>query len=100
MSFTTLANVLAVVIYAAGSVYLIAAYLRQQAPRARLVTGIAAAAVALHGLGACQLIFHATDFRFGIFILPTLFFWVINLLVLLSGLRKPLHSLFIFLFPL
>ncbi|MEX1033165.1 MAG: cytochrome c biogenesis protein CcsA [Cellvibrionaceae bacterium] len=100
MSLATIPNVLAIAIYLLGSAYLIAAYVRQRSPRPHLVTGLALAAIVLHGAGAYQSVFEASDFRFGVFILPTLFFWVINVLVLVSGLRKPLHSLFVFLFPL
>ncbi|MGQ9426342.1 cytochrome C assembly family protein [Gilvimarinus sp. F26214L] len=100
MSFATIINALAIIVYLAGSAYLIAAYLRQQPPQTRWVTAIATVAVALHGIGAYSSVFGANDFRFGVFILPTLFFWVINLMVLVSGLRKPLYNLFVFLFPL
>lgn len=100
MSLATAANALAIFVYLLGSAYLISAYLRQHPPGSRLVGGIAATGIILHGLGAYHSVVQANDFRFGVFILPTLFFWVINLLVLISGLKKPLHSLFIFLFPL
>lgn len=100
MSLATAANILAILVYLLGSAYLITAYVQQRPPRPRLITWLALGAVNLHGMGAYNTIVDANDFRFGIFILPTLFFWVINLLVLLSGLKKPLHSLFVFLFPL
>lgn len=100
MNLATFANALAIFIYSAGGLYLIAAYMRQNPPQVTLVTAIAAAGIILHGIGAYRSVFDATDFRFGIFILPTLFFWVINVIVLLSSLRKPLHNLFVFLFPL
>lgn len=95
-----LSNSLALLVYLAGSIYLFITYRRQQAPDVRLVTWLAAAAVALHGVGAYSTVFQANNLRFGVFILPTLFFWAINLMVLLSSLTKPLHSLFVFLFPL
>ncbi|MCW8196297.1 phosphohydrolase [Proteobacteria bacterium 005FR1] len=100
MNLATLANTLAVFVYLLGGLYLIAAYLRQSPPKLSLVTGIAAVGVILHGIGAYRSVFDATDFRFGVLILPTLFLWVINVIVLLSSLRKPLHNLFVFLFPL
>jgi ABC-type uncharacterized transport system permease subunit len=100
MNVATTTNILAILIYLSGSAYLIATYVRQRPPRPALITGLAAGAVILHGVGVYHSVFEPNGLRFGIFILPTLFFWVINLLVLVSGLRKPLHSLFIFLFPL
>lgn len=100
MSLATAANALAILVYLVGSAYLIVTYLRQQAPRQPLIFGLALTAIILHGAGAYHSVFEANDFRFGVFILPTLFFWVINVLVLISGLKKPLYSLFLFLFPL
>lgn len=100
MSLATLANALAVFVYLAGSLYLIATYLGQRSPKLALVTAIAGLGVVLHGVGAYRSVFDGTDFRFGVLILPTLFFWAINVIVLFSSLRKPLHNLFVFLFPL
>lgn len=96
----TVSNSLAILVYLAGSVYLFTTYRRQQAPDVRLVTWLATAGVILHGVGAYSSVFQANALRFGVFILPILFFWAINLMVLLSSLTKPLHSLFVFLFPL
>lgn len=93
-------NSLALLVYLAGTIYLFSRYRQQRAPDVQLVTWLATAAVALHGLGAYMSVFRADELRFGVFILPTLFFWAINLMVLLSSLSKPLHSLFVFLFPL
>lgn len=93
-------NGLAILVYLAGTIYLFARYRQQRAPDVQLVTWLATAAVLLHGLGAYLCVFRADELRFGVFILPTLFFWAINLMVLLSSLSKPLHNLFVFLFPL
>lgn len=95
-----LTNSLAILVYLVGSIYLFKTYRAQRAPDLRLVTWLAAVGVLLHGIGAYSSVFQANALRFGIFILPILFFWAINLMVLLSSLTKPLHSLFVFLFPL
>lgn len=56
--------------------------------------------LALHGAATYQAIDPGNALSLDILSVGTLIFWVINTLVLLSGLNKPLHNLYIFLFPL
>ena len=57
-------------------------------------------ALGFHALGGYSTLFTDSGMDLGFFKVGSLIFWVMNLLVLISGLRKPLHTLFIFLFPL
>lgn len=100
MELATTANFLAIVIYALAGVYLLKQTKQAAAQPLRVIAVVGAIALLAHGLGAYSVIVVEDGFRFGFFAIPTAFFWVINLLVLLSGLRKPLHNLFLFLFPL
>ena len=63
--------------------------------------------LAIIGLGTaahCVAVFisihSASGYQFSFFKVPSLFMWVINSIVLLSGLKKPLHNLFLILLPL
>lgn len=102
MSITTTAlfNIVAIAIYMAASGYLALQLYRKCGINTRTLTIFAAAALTAHGIGAEGVIFAETGFQFGFFKISSLIFWVINLIVLLSGLKKPLHNLFLLLFPL
>ena len=52
--------------------------------------------LALHGAATYQTIDPNNALSLDILSVGTLIFWVINVLVLLSGLNKPLHNLYIF----
>ena len=57
-------------------------------------------AVTVHGIGAYSVIVKSEGLALGFFKIPSLIAWCINLLVLISGLRKPLHNLWLFLLPI
>ena len=59
-----------------------------------------ALAVALHGIGVYGAIVTSEGLALGFFKVSSLIAWCINLLVLISGLRKPLYNLWLFLLPL
>ena len=46
------------------------------------------------------MIFSQQGYQLGFFKVSSMLFWVINLVVLVSSLKKPLHNLFVLLFPL
>ncbi|GAB1261151.1 cytochrome C assembly family protein [Aurantivibrio plasticivorans] len=100
LSIASAANFAAIALYIAATAYLISEYKRQRAPRQRILLGLTLVALTLHGAGMQSTVFVDNGVNSSLFKLPTLFFWVINLIVLISGLRKPLYNLFIFLFPL
>ena len=59
-----------------------------------------AAGLLVHALAIYQSIVQHSGLQLGIFNIASVFFFVMNLLVLLSSLRMPLHNLFLFLMPL
>lgn len=61
---------------------------------------IAVPALALHGYTSAQWIFSDVGLDFGLLPMTSAIVFTINLIVLLSSLRKPVHSLFLILFPL
>ncbi|MGI1678646.1 MAG: cytochrome c biogenesis protein CcsA [Cellvibrionaceae bacterium] len=113
MSFVTIVNIIAIALYLLATGYLLVQFSRQrslqQKPQTFLIVGCSVLALTAHAIGLEQTVFvnhvglnqgATTGIDAGLFKLPTLFFWLINLIVLISGLKKPLHNLFIFLFPL
>lgn len=62
--------------------------------------GVLCIGILLHIATTHQQMVRADGYQLGIFQVLSLFFLVINSLVLLSSLRKPLHNLFLFLLPL
>jgi ABC-type uncharacterized transport system permease subunit len=97
---TQYANLIAIFLYAIASVYLFRKVLRQETPERNLLLGLAPLILIAHGVGVYGLSIHQHGFQLGFFAVSSLIFWVINLIVLLSSLKKPLHNLFIMLFPL
>jgi ABC-type uncharacterized transport system permease subunit len=53
----------------------------------------------LHGLAALQMLATPAGINFSLWPVSVLILFAVNLIVLLSSIRKPLHSLFILLFP-
>lgn len=94
------ANLAALVIYLAASFLLISAFKRQSPPSKNLLLGLGLLALVVHGAAILTASVTSQGFQLSLFNASSLIFWVINLLVLLSSLKKPLHNLFILLFPL
>lgn len=94
------ANLAALVIYLAASVYLLSAFKQQTPPSKNRLLGLGLLALIVHGVAILTASFTANGFQLSLFNASSLIFWVINLLVLISCLKKPLHNLFILLFPL
>ncbi|MCB1649324.1 MAG: cytochrome c biogenesis protein CcsA [Gammaproteobacteria bacterium] len=102
MPVTTLSGLIAVVFYLIGTLYQ-AKHLnmRSKDPNAyRWVFLFGLLAVAAHLLSARGVLHHDDGYHFGIVQISTLICASISLLVLLSGLRKPLGILILGLFPL
>lgn len=100
MDLATSLNLLAIAVYLGASGYLAVDLLRQRPPRQGVLLGLALLALLFHGLGAYLVVFVPGGIRTGVFTIPTLFFWVINALAVASSVKKPLHNLFVLLFPL
>ncbi|WP_347329724.1 cytochrome C assembly family protein [Marinimicrobium locisalis] len=95
-----LLNSLAAAIYLLAGLYLLWKLRQEEEPdRPRLFFAVAAGLV-VHGLGLQQLIHLGGGLELGFFRVSSLLIWVINALVLVSSLGKPLHNLFILLLPL
>lgn len=87
-------------LYAAAWLLLIRSARQRRSTKSRPLIGLVAAALACHAVSAYGQIVAPEGYRLTLFNMGSLFFWVINLLVLLSSLRKPLHNLFVLLLPL
>lgn len=98
--FSALFSAFALGLYSIAWILLIRSLHRQQPLQSHLLTGLVAGALLAHGVSVYQHIVAPEGFQLSLFNMASLFFWVINLLVLLSGLKKPLHNLFVFLLPL
>jgi len=61
---------------------------------------VAAVAIALHGYVSLRWVFTAKGLDFSLFPMSTAISFTINLIVLISSFRKPVHNLFLLLFPL
>lgn len=89
----------AIALYLCGAAYLITSVLQKRSANHQWITAFAISALGLHALATYPMLFQSQGLNLGFFNVISLTFWVINLLVLLSSLKKPLHTLFIFLFP-
>jgi ABC-type uncharacterized transport system permease subunit len=92
-------SAIALAFYIAAWTLLIQAFHKRSPVNAGLLKSLVAFALLSHGLSAYGQIVVPEGFRFDVFNMGSLFFWVINLLVLISSLRKPLHNLFVLLLP-
>lgn len=61
---------------------------------------VAAVGIALHGYVSLRWVFTAKGLDFSLFPMSTAISFTINLVVLISSFRKPVHNLFLLLFPL
>ena len=93
-------NLLTAILYAGGAFALIYQTLIRRLTENRWLFSFTLFTLLLHAIGGFRLLHHPQGMDLGVFKVGSLIFWIINLLVLLSGMRKPLHTLFVFLFPL
>lgn len=93
-------SVIAIVVYAIAWAYLLKLLLRKNtAQHDPIFLGLVFAAMLPHAVSVYSQFTPATSLEFGILQVATLFFLVMNLLVLVSCLHKPLRNLFVFLLP-
>ena len=97
---TLLINSLALLFYLMASVYQFMLIKQKYQRRQEYLLIIIALALAFHALGVYLLMALDEGIDFGINKMISLILAVVNCLVLLSSLRKPLHNLFVFLLPL
>jgi len=97
---TLAANAAAIALYVTASLFLIGQLFRQMQGATPWLLAMAACAVAFHAIGVHGQIFTPQGFQFGFYIALSFIFVTVNTLVLVSSLKKPLHNLFVLLFPL
>jgi len=99
---TLILNSLAAGLYLFVGLFMARRLVREQPPRPGPLMGLVTLALLLHGLGLSGLVAGGEEgtVELGFFRVSSLLFWVINLIVLISSLRKPLHNLFVLLLPL
>lgn len=99
-AFTLTFTIAAIALYIAASGYLIAQLCRRETISKSWLQAFAGCGLAFHAIAVQGIIFAGDGFQFGFFKVSALIFWVINALVLISSLKKPVHTLFTLLFPL
>lgn len=80
--------------------FLLAKAIRTRAARAPLALAVVFAALLLHCVSVYHQLVVPGGYQFSLIKIASLFFWVVNFLVLLAALRKPLHNLFLLSLPL
>lgn len=96
----TLANIIAALLYAALAASLTTQLIRKTTTNLHYFLGGIAVTLGFHAAGIYGVNVKEDGVQLSFFAMFSLMFWVINALVLLSSLKKPLHNLFIFLLPL
>ncbi|MFL0809700.1 MAG: cytochrome c biogenesis protein CcsA [Agarilytica sp.] len=92
---------LTIAVYACAWVYILDALVRKKRElSSHLLLGIIAFGLLAHAATVYFSLVKPVGLELGFFKVASLLFFVINLLVLISSIRKPLHSLFVFLMPL
>ena len=97
---TLSANLIALLIYTFAAIYFGRQFGRHQSLPVHQLRQVAAVALIIHGVGVYGLSMKDGQLAFSLFSISSLIFWVVNAIVLISGLRKELHNLFLLLFPL
>ena len=91
---------LAIALYLGASLYLWFQLRRQPKLNQGPFLGMAALAIIIHGMLSFQWVVTPDGLDFGLLPMSSALFFAINLVVLLSSLQKPLHNLFLGLFPI
>lgn len=97
---TLLTGLAAIALYLSLSLYQWLQLRRQQPLNLLLFRSFAGVAIAAHGLSSACQIFTPQGVDFSLLHISSAIFFIINLTVLLSSLKKPVQILFIALFPL
>ncbi len=100
MTSTIAAGLTAALLYIAGTVIQVRAFVTSTAAPVRSLVYIAIPALLLHGLATYWIIITESGFNLGIFTVGSLIAWVMLSFVLLSIVRLPVHNLLILVFPI
>jgi ABC-type uncharacterized transport system permease subunit len=95
-----IANIFALVLYSFASTYLYIHLKQNKALNTRNFFGLAVSAILMHCLGIYYATVMTAGLNLGIQNMPSIIFLSINIIVVISSLKKPLHNLLVFLFPL
>ncbi len=97
LSLTT--NIAALMMYLCASAYVLMLLIRNQSLQQQWLFAMASCAIIFHGLGLYYLMFMAEGIDLSIYKMASLIMFCVTAIVLISSSRKPLHNLFILLFP-
>ena len=97
---TLSANLIAILIYTAAAFYFGSQFIRQKQIQPKHLLATAALGLVAHGIGVYGISVTPNSLNLSLFSASSLIFWVINVIVLFSSLKKALHNLFLLLFPL
>ena len=95
-----IANIFALVLYSFASTYLYTHLKQNKALNTRNFFGLAVSAILMHCLGIYYATVMTAGLNLGIQNMPSIIFLSINIIVVISSFKKPLHNLLVFLFPL
>lgn len=94
-----LANITAAILYAILGIYLARQLIQQKDLNLSQFLVAVGVALFVHAIGIYGISVKPDGIQLSFFAVSSQIFWVINLIVLLSSLKKALHNLFIFLLP-
>jgi ABC-type uncharacterized transport system permease subunit len=96
---TLTATVAAIAFYVGATGYLITAVRHQKTVRTSWMAALGLCPIVFHGISLHHTLFIDAGVQLGLLTSISLIAMVVNLVVLISGLKKPLHELFIVQFP-
>ena len=97
---TLIINLIALLAYVVVSIMILQLIRNKQLATASSIVKPTALAALFHGVGVYLLLFLSGSPDFSLVKMLSAIFWVVNCLVLVRSLNKPLHILFVFLAPL
>lgn len=93
-------NAAAIAVYIAATGYLITQVLQQRPIAGPWLQALSVTAIAFHWAGLYPMLVSPAGINFSFFATASLVAVTVNSLILISGIRKPLHSLYLLLMPL
>jgi ABC-type uncharacterized transport system permease subunit len=97
---SSVSGIFSMIAYLIGFIYLGTKLLKETGFNQSLLKKIALLAIILHGSAAVNLLFTGQGLDLSLFIILVLIAFVINVIVFISGQNKPLHSMYLALFPI
>lgn len=94
-----LINLLTISLYSITWAYVLRTLMKRESLANQTMLGLMGVCLLSHGVSTYLSLFDSAGLHLGFFKVTSMFFFVINVLVTLSSLRKPLHNLFLVLLP-